>query len=261
MSDYNFMLDDMTWSFSRLSSFENCKYEWYLNYIEECDLKEDNIYAEFGSFCHKILEQYCKQILSKDELLPYYIEYFDDFVTRNPWNESTIEKLYDYGFNYFGEINFDPEKMDIIGVEQEFEIPIGNHKLKGFIDLLYQENGDIIVCDHKSCEYPFTKKGTIKKGKEDKFDSFKKQLYLYSSFVKMKYGKFPKYLEWNFFRDSKMYRIEFDEDEYKSSVAWANEQIKNIYNTNDFEPNKSFFYCNNLCDFRGICEYRGVNDD
>ena len=53
------MIDNMVWSFSRLNSFKTCPYEWYLQYIEGIS-GEDNFYAEFGSYCHKILEKYVR---------------------------------------------------------------------------------------------------------------------------------------------------------------------------------------------------------
>lgn len=250
------ILDDMTWSYSRITSFENCPYEWYLHYIEEYDDKAGNIYGEFGSFCHSILEQYLNFKLEKEELLAYYLEYFDDFVTRTPWNSAAVDKLFGYGFDYFNEINFEPMSMDILGVEQKFEIELNGHKIKGFIDLVYRESDQIIVCDHKSCEYPFTKKGLLKKGSEEKFESFKKQLYLYSIFIKEKYGIYPISLEWNFFRENKKHRIEFNKAELDQTIEWIKSQIDEIYNTEDFKPKPSYFYCNNLCDFRGLCEYK-----
>ena len=218
--------------------------------------KENNIYAEFGSFCHSILEQYFNLILTEEELLPYYIEYFDDFITRTPWNSKSVDKLYDYGFAYFSNINYKPERMDILGVELKYNINIGGYNTMGYIDLVYKEGDDIVVCDHKSCECPIGKNGQPKKSSLEKFESFKKQLYLYSAYIKSQYGKFPKYLEWNFFRAGKRYRIEFNPTEFDKSILWANDIITEIYNTDVFVPNPTYFYCNNLCDFRNVCEFK-----
>lgn len=58
MSEYKDDIDKMRWSYSRLTSFEHCKYEFYLNYIVNDDeeyLSEGNFYAEVGSFVHEIL--------------------------------------------------------------------------------------------------------------------------------------------------------------------------------------------------------------
>ena len=60
MSDYTNELNAMRWSFSRCHGFEGCKYEWYLYYLEGKD-NEQNFYAAFGKFCHKILEKVLKR--------------------------------------------------------------------------------------------------------------------------------------------------------------------------------------------------------
>ena len=39
MCEYKNDIDKMQWSYSRLTSFENCKYEFYLNYIVNDDDK------------------------------------------------------------------------------------------------------------------------------------------------------------------------------------------------------------------------------
>ena len=79
MSEYNFLIDNMIWSFSRLNSFCICKYEWYLQYIEEAE-GTNNFYAEFGKFCHKILEMYAKGELGLFELSDYFVEHYDEEV-------------------------------------------------------------------------------------------------------------------------------------------------------------------------------------
>lgn len=258
MGDNDFILDQMIWSFSRIKSFGNCPYEWYLNYIDCYPDKSKNIYGEFGGYCHKILEKYLNFELEKEELVPYYMEYFDDNVTSIVLSKyNPYDKLLEIGFNYFGNINLDPRKMDIIGVEQDFIVNLERYRFTGFIDVLYKEGDDFIVLDHKSCEYPLTKSGAPKKSKQEELVSFKRQLYLYSLYVKEKYGKYPKYLEWNFFREGKLYRIEFDEQELQESIDWALNSIKEIYNTVEFKPHKSYFYCNNLCDYRNDCKYNG----
>ena len=77
MSKYEFILEDMIFSFSNLSMFEQCPYSWYLKYIEDRN-RTSNHYADFGSYCHKILEMYANEEIQKSDLLEYYAEYFDE---------------------------------------------------------------------------------------------------------------------------------------------------------------------------------------
>ena len=58
----------MTWSMSRLKSYEDCPYGWFLKYIKgksDCD----RFYATYGSFMHRLLEQYYRGELSKTDMV------------------------------------------------------------------------------------------------------------------------------------------------------------------------------------------------
>ena len=52
-----FIIDTMEWSYSRLTAYNQCPYQFKLKYVE-CNEGEPNFYAQYGSFCHKILEKY-----------------------------------------------------------------------------------------------------------------------------------------------------------------------------------------------------------
>ena len=51
--ELDFLLGTMQWSFSRLNSFYNCPYEWFLHYIQ-CNKSENGFFGEYGSLIHKI---------------------------------------------------------------------------------------------------------------------------------------------------------------------------------------------------------------
>ena len=77
-----FVMDTMTWSFSRLNSYYNCAYEWYLHYLE-CNKSENGFFGEYGSLIHKILEKYTNGELSLFELNQYYEDNFNDCILEN----------------------------------------------------------------------------------------------------------------------------------------------------------------------------------
>ena len=54
------------WSFSKLSSYHNCKYAWYLTYVEHIK-GEDNIYGVLGNSTHDCLELMCKDEMTIEE--------------------------------------------------------------------------------------------------------------------------------------------------------------------------------------------------
>lgn len=260
----------MVFSFSRCHSFENCKYEWYLNYLlfdeegRRIYENEQNFYAAFGKYCHEILEKILKGELIESEAFEYYKEYFDENMLGFSVSDSILDKYYFYGYNYFENLSFEWLKdYEILGIEKKCKFEINGIKFTGFIDLLIRskKNGDIIVIDHKSSEYPLGKRGGVLKRKQGDYDSYKRQLYLYCQQVYDEYGVYPKYIVWNYFRDSKWLKLPFVYEEYKDTVDWVSDVVNEIHKEEKFEPHLDFFYCNNLCGFRNSCDYKLMGGD
>ena len=114
-------MDTMTWSFSRLNSYYNCAYEWYLHYLE-CSKAENGFFGEYGSLIHKILEKYIKGELSLFDLNQYYEENFNESVPHDaPPNKyvDIRQSYYDKGIEYLNNIDLDLDRYEILGVEKE----------------------------------------------------------------------------------------------------------------------------------------------
>ena len=261
---YQQILDDMTWSFSRLHCFETCPYEWYLTYIETdkdgnpLQPKEQNFYAAYGSFCHRILEQIFKQKLTLSDALQLYINDFDYEVTEDV-RAATREKYFDAGLSYFAELSPDwLSAYEVIGVEKECRFRIAGRKFLGFIDLTLREKatGHLICLDHKSAEWPLNQNGSVKKTKQKSYDSYKIQSYLYSKPIYEEYGRYPKELRWNYFRENRCLALPFVEKEYTEALTWAENTIQTIYKEQAFPPHLNYFYCCQLCGFRRSCPYK-----
>lgn len=263
MNDYKNETSSMRWSFSRVTTYDQCPYEWYLHYIvNDNDLypEEENYYAQVGKYVHNVLEKVFKAELSVDDAFDYYVDHFDENVTERT-SYSSMDKTFDACADYFLDINnikHLTDGMDIVGVEKKIEFEIEGKKFIGYIDLLLKDrkDGKLIVLDHKSSEYPFKHDGGVKANAKS-FSKYKKQLYLYSLWVKENYGEFPKLLAWNHFKDGgKLATIPFSIDEYNESIEWFKSEVSAIMADDEFNANKEFFYCNNLCSFRNCCEYK-----
>ena len=64
---YRPLIEDMTWSFSRIECFNDCPYRWFLRYIKKYP-ETPQFYSSYGSFMHKLIEQYYKGEITKDEM-------------------------------------------------------------------------------------------------------------------------------------------------------------------------------------------------
>lgn len=255
---------DMVWSFSRLDSFSTCPYEWYLHYIED-NVSEGSFFAEFGTLVHEILQKIYEENISVWDAQSWYEDNYGYIVMHDapPNNYVDLnEKYYNDGLDYFSEIAQLDEKYEILGVEKQVNFKVGRNPFIGYIDLLLRdkETGDIIIRDHKTTTLKFKKNGEISKTDAEHFESFKRQLYLYSKPVIEKY-KHVDYLEWNMVRMKQMIRIPFDNNEYKNTLKWATEKIKEIKKETLWLPNKDEFYCRNLCGMRKICEFNAWKPD
>lgn len=218
--------------------------------------------AQFGSLIHKILELYVKGELSLFEISQYYEDHFYEEVTeRFPYNKyvDLQQSYYEKGLDYLDNINLILDDYEVLGVEKEVRFKIGKYDFIGFIDLLLRDKntGNITILDHKSASLKILKNGNVSKTDAEHFKEFKRQLYLYSIPVIEEYGEVS-FLEWNLFKEQKFLKIDWNEDEYKETVAWAEDTLRMIENEKDWAPNATnYFYCRNLCGQReNACEYK-----
>jgi len=259
-NELDFILDNMQWSFSRLNSYYHCPYEWYLTYIED-NRGANSSFTEYGTVCHKVLEEYLKGNLAIWDLEDKFTELWKEIVVdefpRNKYVD-LAETYYEQGLSYFQNINFDFDRYEILGVEKEIHFEILDKPFVGYIDLLLRdkENGNIIISDHKSSTIKKKKNGEISKQSASHFEEFKKQLYMYSKPIIAEYGKVNK-LRWNLFKQNDEIVIPWNEDDYKDTIKWAEDTINLIDKTSVWLPdNSETYYCNVLCPHRNICEYR-----
>ena len=139
--DTKFIIDTMEWSFSRLTAYSQCNYNFYLKYIE-CNEGDENFFSQYGNFIHKILEKYEKGELSLFELCTYYEEHYSENVTcpAPPNNYVDLgQSYYDKGLDFLENIDLDLEDFEILGVEKKVKFTIDKYKMIGFIDLLLKD--------------------------------------------------------------------------------------------------------------------------
>lgn len=250
----------MQWSFSRCHTFEMCPYKFYLIYIEKVS-KRGKFYSSYGKFIHYILEQYYKKIFNEQDCIDYYIEHFECEVSEYI-KESTRNKFFEFGLIFFENLEWTLNDYEILGVEKEITFTIQKRKFIGYIDLLLRDKktGEIVIRDHKTGEYPIGKKGNVLKNKQDDYDNYKKQQYLYCIAVFNEYGVYPTWLEWNYVRSMQELKLPFIMEEFTSTKEWVLNLIQTISKEKNFEPIQSYSNCRMLCDVSHICDYN-TNDN
>ena len=107
---YKPLIDDMTWSYSRIEAFNDCPYRFFLRYIKRFK-EDDKFYSSYGSFIHKILERYYKGELTKDEMLTTFLLDFKKEVRGIRPKESTVQKYINAGCEYLKSFSPFPYKL------------------------------------------------------------------------------------------------------------------------------------------------------
>ena len=209
----------MVWSYSRLTSFDECPYRWFLSYLYRDEFgrplkKKSGFFAEFGSYIHMIMQMYLDGVLKESDLSTFYVAHFSSNVRS---------------------------------------------KAPGFIDLISEENGKLIITDHKSRTLkPRSNRASPTKS-DLELDSYYRQLYVYSAPVKELYDKYPDALEFNCFRSQTMIQEAFREEKFHRMEQWSKKEIEKIIINDDWGAKPDYWRCHYLCDVSGDCEYRNAS--
>ena len=241
-----------------MNSYLTCPRAWYLQYV----LKEggkQNFFSQYGSYVHEILEKYGKGELALEELVPYYDEHFDEYITvdapYNKWKDLR-EDYYYKARNYLVDFNgFDDET---VGIEYpvNFPLKLKNRTLKmcGYIDRVSKlEDGTLKITDYKS------RKNF--KNKEE-LDHYLYQLYLYS--IPLKENNQVTKLTFDMFKENSKVNVDYDEEALKKTIEWVDKTVEMIYNDNEFKRSKDVendFFCKNLCSCYESCYNQKVEED
>lgn len=240
------------YSFSRLSSVDECPYSVYLKEVEKIE-EEENAFAQNGKLVHEILESWAKGELPKELMSLEYETRYGDEVTKawpkvfgNDVGKSTFRKVSEY-FETFDEF----PGYKIVSTEKYFETDIEGRKFVGVIDLILEDEntGAIVILDHKSKSLSAFRKAE---------KAMYRQPLLYSKYIYETYGKWPDEIAFNLFKENgKIMKKPFSKEDYDEAMNWAIEQIKKIeeYDVIDWFETKENpdMFCNQICSYRFTC--------
>lgn len=152
------------YSYSRLSTFENCPFQYKCIYIDKEEREEESIEAFMGSRFHEAMEKLYKELNYKvhslDELLDYYNgewekNYNDTIIIVNPERtaddykragKSFIEKYYGRYYPFNQNRTLAVEKQVFLNLDKD-----GKYKIRGYIDRIDQaRSGAYEIHDYKT---------------------------------------------------------------------------------------------------------------
>lgn len=257
--NYKPLIDGMTWSYSRIKSFEDCPHRWYLKYIKFPKAEQLALFfSSYGTFMHELIASYLKGEKDAQELRIEFLCDYRNRVAQPAPSKSVADGYFRSGLAYLKAI--EQPKNKVISVEEKFSSDIDGIPFIGFIDRLDEApDGELDLIDNKSRTLKARsgrKKPTVM---DQTLDEYLRQLYLYSVFVKDRFGRFPKHLCFNCFRENNFIVEPFDKGKLDEAKKWAKENIARIAEETEFRPNIDWFKCNYLCEMRDYCEYYDLN--
>lgn len=266
-------------SFSKLTSFNTCKYNYYLTYIEKLDGIQ-NIYGELGTSCHECIEGLIKNELTIEGAKAKFNSDLDtcdmlelEFPKYKGSNEMIRRNYVDSIHNYFDNFELFCDNPDYESIEEYFELEMYDVIVRGYIDYYYIKGNDLYIIDFKTSS-KFTKQDLEKK---------KLQLIIYGLYLRMKYPDKKIHLAFDMLKyvmgtrgglkerhklaileggERGFVWIEFDDENIQQALDFIKNTISEINNhienklewTPKAEPTKDYF-CNNLCGNKVNCKY------
>jgi CRISPR/Cas system-associated exonuclease Cas4 (RecB family) len=138
------LLNERTFSFSRLSLIENCLYAYFLKYVEQISVDDEKDYLMLGKAVHKAIEEKLKGLDDKQALIAGWKE-----VDYHPFNLEEYEWLFRQSKVIRGEALGEYAQTEI-----HFKIPLTDKPftpyLQGYIDYLRVVYGSYDFTDWKT---------------------------------------------------------------------------------------------------------------
>lgn len=180
------------WSYSRLSTYCEHDWEYYLKYIKKVPLNTENVYNYFGTICHDLIQDYIegKHPQSKmysmfnDKVEEWAITKMNDLPFPDKEGSTKIKDSYINNlFHYFKNTEYNLENNDF-SIEKPVKVVYnddkGNIVLVGYIDLLLKDGNKVYIVDFKTS----SKSSFV----GAKLNDSSKQLKLYATGIHQLYG-------------------------------------------------------------------------
>ena len=193
-------------SFSQLSMYGNCNYQWYLTYVKKLSESKQTIHLLFGSSMHTVLQNYLYVVYnnsakSADELdlsvmlkeqLSKNFTKAKDMTGKEPCTKEELIEFYKDGIeiiNYLKKhrnVYFSKKGFELLGTEIHLKCSLNNNiEFTGYIDIAIK---NIVQNKIKITDFKTSTNGWKDYQKKD--DNKTSQLLLYKKFYAEKFN-FP----------------------------------------------------------------------
>jgi len=256
---------------SSINTFKHCKRKYYYQYIEKRPTSK-SIHTVRGNIVHSTLEHFFDinvDKLSQDtvdrmftmqlqqEFIKQWQSYDNDLRSLDMTNdqlkfyfEESLMMIMNWQKQFVARLRAKVSPLPLafkeLTPQRELELKSETHQVRGFIDAIETENGNVTIVDYKT-----NKRSDIK-------DSIKLQLSIYCLLYQEQFGNLPDNVAVFFLRD-KQYTLPVHKDNVKDAM-FEIEQIhmhtKMTEKMSDYEKNVTPLckWKTGQCDFYDICK-------
>ena len=164
-------------SYSKIECFEGCRYKYKLLYVDKHFIKSEAIATDFGTLIHFIEETMAKKIKNNEKLdskeildllynvndtkektygvnilkQKYPVQWFEKDKTEKTYEDKINEYVNNGMFRLYDHLMKNPN-LEIVGIEQEFNLNFNGYIFHGFIDRVFRDKntGHIYIEDIKT---------------------------------------------------------------------------------------------------------------
>lgn len=249
--NYDYLLSQTVWSFSRLKCYENCKYSFFLQYLDyPRPEKTEKFYTEYGKLMHGLIEKVTTGLMTADDAKKEFLISFPQ-INRRFIKPTTYNNYFVQAVECLSNLK---KEDNILATEKQVNFKIGEYPFVGYIDAIVSDGGGYYIRDYKTRILKSTSTKKPRKAQEE-FVQYAHQLYLYSIATKELYGEYPKKIQFFCYRDSSVAEEEFNPDRLTDSEEWAASTIEQIKREEAWSPSPDWFFCNQICALSESCEY------
>ena len=157
-----------SFSYSKIDTYNQCPFKYKLTYVDGHHYYSDSVATEFGSLVHSTEETIGKALMVGNPIdyiglknafirKTYELEYKYKYEWEIPdkAEKTYVDKTQIYlnsGIYRLEKLLLNNPNLEIIGLEQGFELQYNGHLFKGFIDRLFRdkETGNYLIQDIKT---------------------------------------------------------------------------------------------------------------
>jgi len=252
-SQYDYIIKNIRFSFSSVSSFDTCAYGWKLLKIDAEDSVQ-NFFAQYGLAIHSVMEEYWKYEIEIQDMRQRFIDLYPEIVTEPPppYPRGMEDNYYKDALTFFDSYDILRDKFEPLFIEDKIDAEYKGIKLVVKPDLVIRnrKSGKTYLLDYKSSRPLKNKDWDM-----EKMAGYEKQLLLYCYFLEKHMNINIDEIALLFTRLGKTYYIEKTEEKTKEVLDWFTNTVEQIRNEEDFEPNTSSkYFCSNICSVRNSCD-------